>query len=108
MTKYFCKKMHFFKKKVYFWAKMGSWAAICDRNFGGIVPKFIFGQGGVRRYNSVAKCEGEARISSLMTKYFEKKNAKNVLFSSFLCDICQKSRTFAPLLACLCNEQKKK
>ena len=39
MTKFFCKKMHFFSKKVLFGAKNGGMAAICDRNFGEIAKK---------------------------------------------------------------------
>ena len=84
MTKFFRKKMHFFSKKSVFLAKMRSWAAICDRNFGGIVPKFTLAQGGVRRYKCAAKCKGKARNRPNILQKKCKKSAFFFIFVAYL------------------------
>ena len=73
---------------------MRAWAAFCDRNFGGIAKK-------TNRFFSKAASEGtgvseNARAKPAHDQIFCEKNAKKVLFSPFLWDICYFFINFAP------------
>ena len=98
MTKYFTEKMQFFAKKVLFSRKFMVMGCILRLQLRGNGTESSEVTGGVRRYCSVAKCEG---ASPKLTKYFTEK-CIFLLFFHKKRDFCAPLYIFFAIFIYLC------